>query len=214
MLSAREPNTEAVRSFLSDQVDLPFSYPEVGASRMIGADGKGAPRGYAVDHHREPLGSGREVFERAKRGVEEWKMFSLDWMVLCWPYLRIAPGEVCAVLAMHMGFWSMNAARIIYVIDEERRFGFGYGTLPGHCFAGEERFLLEWLPDDSVWYQVTSFSRPRHWMARVGYPVARLIQKRFGPQSAEALIDELLENKDKPGWAGLPGQTSRKREIR
>jgi len=203
MFSFHEPQTESIRQFLSAQVNLPFSYAEVGESRELGT-GKRAPRGYRVDHHRERLGSGAELFARTRHAITEWRMFSLDWIVFCWPYLRIAPGEVCAVLAHHLGFWSMNAARIVYVIDEPDRFGFGYGTLPGHAYRGEERFLVERLDDDSVWYDAAAFSRPNHWVVRAGLPVARLVQRQFGPASAEALITFLLENRDRSVWAGLP----------
>ena len=36
------------------------------------------------------------------------------------------------VLAMHYGFWSLNATRIVYVVDKEepvRRYGFAFGAL-------------------------------------------------------------------------------------
>jgi len=40
--------------------------------------------------------------------------------------------------------------RIVGVIDEPRRFGYAYGTLPGHPERGEESFLVEHLDDDTV----------------------------------------------------------------
>ncbi len=150
--------------------------------------------GYNVDVHREKLGSGRHLFLRATSALKQWRQFSMDWVVLCWPYLRIVEGEVCAVLAMHMGFWSMNAARIVYTIEEDQRFGFAYGTLPGHTHKGEERFLIEQRPDSTVWYEVAAFSKPNHWMAKLGSPLARGLQRKFGPASAEALITAMLEN--------------------
>jgi phosphatidylserine/phosphatidylglycerophosphate/cardiolipin synthase-like enzyme len=42
----------------------------------------------------------------------------------------------------------VNLCRVVYVIDEPdgpiARFGFAYGTLPGHAVAGEELFLATW----------------------------------------------------------------------
>ena len=68
------------------------------------------------------------------------------------------------------------------------RFGFTYGTLPDHVGAGEERFLVEWdRGNDSVWYDILAFSRPRHVLARLGYPWVRRVQKRFGRESAAAM---------------------------
>jgi uncharacterized protein (UPF0548 family) len=75
--------------------------------------------------------------------------------------------------------WWLNAARIVYVIDEPRWFGFAYGTLPGHVERGEERFSVEWLDDDTVWYDLMAFSRPHYWGARLVKPLARRLQRRF-----------------------------------
>jgi uncharacterized protein (UPF0548 family) len=49
------------------------------------------------------------------------------------------------VLGRHFGVWSLNACRIAYVIEEVpslRRYGFAFGTLPGHVERGEERFTV------------------------------------------------------------------------
>ena len=96
-----------------------------------------------------------------------------------------------AVLARIAGLWWLNACRIVYVIDEAgpvQRFGFAYGTLPDHAETGEERFLIEWdRADNSVWYDILAFSRPRHPLTRLGYPFARLVQKSFARQSAAAM---------------------------
>jgi uncharacterized protein (UPF0548 family) len=78
-------------------------------------------------------------------------------------------------------------ARIVYVIEEPRRFGFAYGTLPGHMAIGEERFLIEWNADDDVYYDVLAFSRARHPLMKLGYPLVRRLQKRFGRESAAAM---------------------------
>jgi len=96
-----------------------------------------------------------------------------------------------AVLARVFGVWSLNACRIVDVINEvgpTTRFGFAYGTLPGHAESGEERFQIEWnREDDSVWYDIRAFSRPNHWLTRLGYPIVRRIQQRFARDSAAAM---------------------------
>ena len=62
------------------------------------------------------------------------------------------------------------------------KFGFAYGTLPEHAESGEERFLIEWdrAGDGGVWYDILAFSRPRQFLARLGHPWVRRLQKRFG----------------------------------
>lgn len=52
--------------------------------------------------------------------------------------------------------------RVVYVIDEPNRRGFGTGTLPGHPLDGEEAFIVERRDDDSVWLTIRAFSRPAH----------------------------------------------------
>ena len=78
-----------------------------------------------------------------------------------------------------------------------KRFGFGYGTLPGHAERGEERFGVEWNCglDGSVYYDVFAFSRPKHPLAWSGYPFARLLQKRFRRDSTRAMVEAVAKEK-------------------
>lgn len=112
----------------------------------------------------------------------------MPWVHLCWHNAPIQAGTTVGILVSHFGFWSLNAARIVYVIDEPMRFGFAYGTLQDHAESGEERFLVEMLPDGSVWYDLYAFSRPRAFMARIGYPISRALQRRFARDSMKAMI--------------------------
>ena len=68
------------------------------------------------------------------------------------------------------------------------RFGFAYGTLPGHVESGEERFLIEWdHATDIVWFDILAFSRPRHYLVRLNRRRARAMQKRFAVESTAAM---------------------------
>jgi uncharacterized protein (UPF0548 family) len=99
---------------------------------------------------------------------------------------------VVAVVARVLGVWWVNACRVVYAVDEAGpvcRFGFAYGTLPGHAESGEERFQVEWdRSDDAVYYDILAFSRPRHLLARLGYPLTRRTQRRFARDSAAAML--------------------------
>ena len=78
--------------------------------------------------------------------------------------------------------------RVVYTVDTPDRQGFAYGTLPGHAETGEARFLIEWdRKEGGVWYDILAFSRPRHFLARLGYPLVRKAQKQFGRDSAAAM---------------------------
>jgi uncharacterized protein (UPF0548 family) len=97
------------------------------------------------------------------------------------------------------GLWSLNACRIVYVVKEQRRFGFAYGTLPAHAESGEERFTVEWRQEDnSVWYDILAFSRPRELLSRLGCPFVRKLQKRFARESAVAMLRAVAQ--DTIGW--------------
>lgn len=172
-----------MRAHLASQVGLPFSYTEVGATR----DDR-EPAGFNHDHNRQHLGIGAETFVRACDAIRAWRMFPapLAWIE---PLpIPIRDGEQAGVVVRALGLWWLNAARIVYVIDDPRRFGFAYGTLPGHVESGEERFLVEHLADDSVWYDLRAFSRPRLWLVRAGKPLARVLQRRFGRLSKAAML--------------------------
>ncbi len=184
MFCFTKPSPEAVREFLAAQRHQQFSYGHIGASRTE------APTGYVVDHNRIQLGEGRIVFERAKDAINQWKMFDVTWLELFSPDTPIAEGATVAVAASHLGFWSLNAARIVYTIDERgalERYGFAYGTLPDHAEMGEERFTVEFhADDDSVWYDLCAFSRPRL-LARLAFPYTRSLQKKFASDSRKAM---------------------------
>ncbi len=184
-----EPSEARISGFLRAQRDAPFSYAEVGASR----EGARELAGYEVDHNRARLGQGEVTFERAVAALRAWKMFEVGWIRISPPDAPIEVGTTVAVLARHHGFWSLNACRIVYLIDEDdgdvRRRGFAYGTLPGHGERGEERFTAEWnRSSGSVHYDLYAFSRPNHLLSKIGHPLARRLQRRFALDSMRAMI--------------------------
>jgi uncharacterized protein (UPF0548 family) len=180
----RRPSQQVVHDFLARQRREPFSYPEVGQSRS------GTPVGYDLDHNRVRLGEGLAVYEAACAALRRWEMFPRPWTQIEPADTPIEEGNVVAMVAHALGVWWLNACRIVYVLDETgpvRRFGFAYGTLTGHVERGEERFSVELLADGSVWYDVRAFSRPRFWPVRLGYPLARRLQRRFVRESQAAM---------------------------
>ena len=186
MFSLTRPDEERIRRFLNAQAALAFSYAAVGATAAS------PPPGFVVDHTRVELGEGRAVFEAAKAGLQRWEQFRLGWVEVCGRSTPIRKGQVIGVLARVLGvFWSLNACRIVYTIDESgpiARFGFAYGTLPDHAGAGEERFLIEWDQQTGVVvYDILAFSRPNQWLSRLGYLYLRRKQKQFAIDSVSAV---------------------------
>lgn len=186
MLSLRKPSAEAIRPFLAAQAKLPYTYSAVGSTA------KTPPVGYVVDHTRIKLGEGESVFRSASAALRRWEQFRLGWVEAWSLETPLQVGEVVAVMGRAIGLWWLNACRIVYIVDESgpsAKFGFAYGTLPGHVESGEERFLIEWNQrDNGVWYDILAFSRPNHLLTRLGYPMVRRSQKRFGRDSAATVF--------------------------
>ena len=62
---------------------------------------------------------GPETFAWAVEALRRWRMYETGWTKLCWPDAPITEGTVVGVLGRHFGLWSLNACRIVYVIEEE-----------------------------------------------------------------------------------------------
>jgi len=191
VFSLTAPSEDEIRRFISKQSDSGYSYPDVGASATT------VPTGYNVDHNRVQLGRGEGTWQRAAEAIRAWRMFSMPWVSLHWPSAPIQVGTDVAVSMRHFGFYSLNACRIVYVVDEEgpiERFGFAYGTLGEHAESGEERFTVEWnRDDDMVWYDILAFSRPRQMLARLGYPLSRSLQRKFAKGSKLAMLQSVRD---------------------
>jgi uncharacterized protein (UPF0548 family) len=184
MLTFRSPSPDLIRAFLARQRELPLSYGTEGMTRGQ------APCGFNVNHLRHRLGTGDDVFERACAKLRSWSQFRLGWVRLEPTAVEPMAGAVVAIIARVGLCWWSNACRVIYRIEEAgppRRFGFAYGTLADHAERGEERFCVELGEDGAVWYDLLAYSRPRHWLTWLGYPLSRWLQRRFAVDSAAAL---------------------------
>jgi len=180
------PSESQIELFLARARDSHHTYSEVGATAGL------LPPLFKIDHNRILLGRGQHTWQKAVDAIRAWEMFNLNWITLHWPSTPIRAGENVAVLARYSGVYWLNACRIVYVVEEAepmRRFGFAYGTLEDHAESGEERFTVEWnLENDEVWYDLLAFSRPNQLIVRLGYPLARGLQKRFAAASKDAMV--------------------------
>jgi uncharacterized protein (UPF0548 family) len=159
----------------------PATYPDVGATRSR------LPAGYRHLSYGRPVGHGAEQFERAAAALLGWQMHDRAGLRPVTSTDRAAEGEVAV---LHFG-WRRLAipvpVRVVYLVAARRRRGFAYGTLPGHPETGEEAFVLEHRPDDSVVFTITAFSNPARWFARMGGPVTRLVQRWMTARYASCL---------------------------
>lgn len=150
------------------------------------------PSGYHHDRYETALGDGPKTFERACEGLRSWQAH-LGAGLAVEP--RNAPSVGSTVVAaIQMGpITAIAPCRIVAVIDEPHRFGFAYGTLPGHPESGEEAFIID-NNDQGVVFQIVAFSRPAAAMARLGAPVSRRIQAA----TTRRYLDGLAQ------WVSLP----------
>jgi len=180
----RRPSESEISRFVRQQEPTKLSYEPVGISQR-------SPSGYDIDEHRVMIGEGERVFERAKAALDAWAMFRLGWVELHPAQAPTTPGTTVAILVRHLGFWSLNACRVVerFPTSVDRPVhGFSYGTLQEHAERGEELFAVELDPaDGSVWYRVRAVSRPRSLLARLGYPLSRRLQRRFREDSGRAM---------------------------
>lgn len=185
MIVFRPPSTAATDSFLARQKRSELTYADVGATA------RNPPERYIVDRTTRNLGSGERVFNAAVSALRGWKQFDLSWVEVRAPEQGIVADADVVVVAHVFGIWWLNGCRIVYVQDDStetfRRFAFAYGTLADHAGEGEERFSIEMNEAGEVTFEISAFSRPRHFLSRLAYPMMRTHQKRFGREAADAL---------------------------
>jgi uncharacterized protein (UPF0548 family) len=153
---------------LTDLAAMTFTYQQVGATAGELPDGYHHVRKSAV------IGNGRPRFDDAAAKVMRWGM-------LRGAGVRVeASSEVAAVGSeVLVGLGPLRApCRVVYLIDEENRRGFAYGTLAGHPESGEELFAVRYdAATGDVLAEVVAFSRHATWWSRLGGPVTSLAQR-------------------------------------
>lgn len=180
-LSLSPPSAPKIEAFLTREARLDYSYTAVGASRTKG------PADYDNDYRSVLLGKGEALWEAAKAALDAWQQFPEPWTRVLPANSPLEEGQNVAVLFRIWGIWFTNSARIVYTLDEPNRYGFAYGTLPGHVEEGEECFWIERDEEGMISYHIRAFSKPRFWLARLGYPFARWYQRRFVRQSMQIM---------------------------
>ncbi len=157
MFLARRPSAAAIYKFIEASRQRPLSYSPVGIASS-------APPKFDVDESAVVIGSGQAGFERAKNALAAWKHFDLGWVELHPAGASIEIGATVAMLAHHLGFWSLNGCRVVYAVGDRSRgprFGFAYGTLDNHAELGEEIFEVSLdQASQAVTYRIRAVSRP------------------------------------------------------
>jgi uncharacterized protein (UPF0548 family) len=157
-----------------------LSYAEHGATRGE------LPAGYRHVEREAVLGRGGELYVRAVAAT-------LVWSIQTGSGIRVrtvgrtdaGPLRVGDTVVMRVPLWPRDVpCRVVYVVDEPRRAGFAYGTLPGHPEAGEEALHHD---DGTVVLRIRAISRPASRLFRVAYPAVLLMQEIYTRRYLRAL---------------------------
>ena len=183
MFLLRRPSSSRIERFVAASGGLPLTYASIGLART------GAP-GFDHDQTTAVVGRGEPAYRRAVMALQRWQQFELGWTQLFPRTAATSTGTVVAVLIRHLGFWSLNGARVVYQIGNPQSgcFGYAYGTLPTHAECGEEIFEVALdAQSGDVTYRILAASRPRAVLPRLGYPITRALQARFRSHSVRAM---------------------------
>ena len=184
MLRVRRPSREDIDRLLSEARAAEPTYPEVGAT----SDGL-FPAGYRHDAYERQLGRGPGVFERAVAALRAWHAQIGAGAEVFPEGARVGDEDTIVMLIRVAGLWAAFPCRVVCLDEGTDRFAFAYGTLPGHPERGEVAFRIECEAEGDVVFRVVSFSRPVDPLARLGSPVARIIQKRVTERYLDALAE-------------------------
>jgi uncharacterized protein (UPF0548 family) len=131
-------------------------------------------------------------------GLQSWQAHRLA-------YVRVVPDDTeiragATVIVMLGPSWLAVAApcRIVTVVSEPSRWGFAYGSLPGHPEQGEEAFVTSIAQDGTVAFDVTAFSRPADALLRLSGPLGRALQ-RGGSRGYLRALRRFVERRESDG---------------
>ncbi|HEX4788367.1 MAG TPA: DUF1990 domain-containing protein [Actinospica sp.] len=153
-----------------------LTYQEVGATRP----GEPLPGGYRHLDRRMRVGSGQAAFEAAGEAVVTFRMHAQMHLKPQASAKRAEPGTFVVLRVGPERLVLLRApCEVVWAIDEPRRRGFGYGTLPRHPERGEEGFFVDRDEADAVWLTVRAFSAGARWYTRAAGPLVPLFQRGY-----------------------------------
>ena len=172
LIRFRKPSSELLSRFAAEQAAKDLTYRQVGATRSD------LPSGYVHDRESADLGPfDPATFDRAVTALTSWEVQAGAGLTV-FPGDPVHVGDTFAlVIRLPAGIYALAAGRVVFVLNDPDRRGFGYGTLPGHPEQGEEAFAVM-RRGDRMYFEITAFSRPRHPLARLARPVSRLLQRQ------------------------------------
>jgi uncharacterized protein (UPF0548 family) len=172
MRFVRPSDSAAMMRLLEDLESTEPTYSDIGATLA----GK-KPEGFHHDHYGAVIGQGADAFQMAVTGLKTWKAHRLPGMRV-FPEDQVIRTGATVVVTLGTPIAAVAApCRVVGVVDGQTRWGFAYGTLPGHPERGEESFAVSMSPDDTVHFEIEAFSRPVDPLVHLSGPIGRGIQR-------------------------------------
>lgn len=172
MRFVRPSDAAAMERCVADLQSAEPTYSDIGATLA----GK-RPEGFHHDRYEAVIGEGPEAFRRAVTGLKTWKAHRLPGMRV-FPEDREIRSGATVVVTLGTPIASIAIpCRVVGVVDGQTRWGFAYGTLPGHPEQGEESFAVSMDPDGAVHFEIEAFSRPADPLVRLSGPIGRGVQR-------------------------------------
>ncbi|MGP6173147.1 DUF1990 domain-containing protein [Corynebacterium sp. A21] len=123
-------------------------------------------QGWQITDRSLLLGHGRDCFEQATERLLSWRAHA---------HAHVRVHQEGQVLRLRFGP-TLSPCLILREERSPERTLLMYGTMPGHVERGEEAFLISRSPQGEVIARCVAFSQPDWFWARLGRPVARLVQ--------------------------------------
>lgn len=149
------PSRQALETLLDHVSGVSVTYPEQGAT--AGGD---LPDHYRHDRYSVPLGHGDDVFDRGKEALRQWEGHRHARAILTPVEPPIVVGTGLMVTLRSGPVVAIAPCQIVYKTDRDDRFGFAYGTLPGHPERGEEAFHIT-RSAEALSFDIVPFFSPR-----------------------------------------------------
>lgn len=195
-------------SLASDLMRFPPKgfWPSEGSSRLGSGEERFEAAREALWQWRVQLSAGHELVDvsvgapDAYRGLGGSRLGDeVSYTPEGWP--TVSPGQTVAhripIAYLREHVWRVEAhSRVVWVIDERDRAGFGLGTLDDHLLSGEEAFVVEHRDDGSVWFVYRQMSHPVDPTWRALTPFLRWQQRQLAARYLRALHPAITDDQD------------------
>lgn len=130
--------------------------------REVGLDGS-----WTITDHSQVIGYGRDCLTEATARLFTWQAHQ---------HAGVKAKRHRQVVQVSFGP-TKSPCLILHEETSPNRTALVYGTLPGHVERGEEAFLIDMAKDGTVTGRCVAFSTPAWWLAKLGAPGARYVQR-------------------------------------